>query len=186
MTSKVTTTVAAMGFAAMTVMGSANAEDARYYGGLSIGQSRISESGSVGGIRVTLDDEDLAYQGQFGVVFGNGMDIALEATDFGEHEATVCAGRTCVSGDIEIYSLGLALSSLLELDNGLRIVPKLGVHLWRLEAGDSRSSRTTDPYYGLGVNYPVAEDMDFFGGVNLYKLGDADIGYLHLGLRSYF
>ena len=194
---------------AVLVSPCALADDAGWYGGLSIGQSKAKiddariASGLLGGgfatSSISNDDHDTGYKLFGGYQFNR--NIALEGGyfdlgRFGFMATTLPAGT--LNGTIKLRGLNLDLVGTLPVTDNFSVFGRVGMNY--AEARDSfsgtgavnvinpnPSKKDTNYKLGLGLQYAFSESLAMRAEVERYRINDAvgnkgDVDLVSLGL----
>lgn len=200
-----------LGLVALAVIASpyAAADDAAWYAGASLGQSKANidnagiSRGLLGGgfttTAINADDRDTGYKLFGGYQFNK--NFALEAGyfdlgSFGFAATTVPAGT--LNGNIKLKGLNLDAVGMLPLTERWSAMGRVGVNY--AEASDSFTGtgavnvlnpnpgkREANYKVGLGVQYAVTDSLSIRGEAERYRINDAagsrgDIDLVSLGL----
>lgn len=164
--------------------------------------AQVYVSGAVGASEIdvecdgasTCDTKDTAFKLVGGYEFGNGFAAELGYANFGKAKAA--EPGVSLEAKASALMLGVAYQAQINQDWGLNF--RLGIASVKAEisgsvagvgsASDDDSS--TQPYYGLGVNYAVAKNVKLEFGADFTKAeyaGEkADVRAITIGVRYAF
>lgn len=185
------------------------AEEAGWYGGLNIGQSRAKiddariTSGLIGGgfasAALTNDDRDTGFKVFGGYQFNKNFSLEggyFDLGRFGFVANTVPLGS--LTGNIKIKSVNLDLVGTLPLTERLSAFGRLGVSNAKAEdrftgtglvrvLNPNPSKRDTNGKFGVGLQYAFTDSLGMRAEVERYRINDAvgnkgDVDLVSLGL----
>lgn len=170
-----------------TLIGSfcAQAEDAGWYLGASIGRSSVDED--LDG--ATLDDDATAFRLYGGFDFNEYFGVEAQYIDFGTIEESASIGALTVNVDADANGFGLAGVGRLPLSEKFSLSGKLGFHAWDVDLttnGIDDSDSDQDLYLGAGAEFRFADTWRVVGEVERYTLDDVDVLVFSLGARVRF
>lgn len=204
-----------LGLMAVALLASplAAAQDAKWYGGINIGQSRAKIdderitrnllSGGFTGVSILDDDRDVGYKLYGGYQFNKNFALEggyFDLGKFGFTATTVPAGT--LNGNIRLRGLNLDAVGILPITEKFSALGRVGVNY--AEARDtfsgtgavnvtnpSPSKRDTNYKYGLGVQYAFTESLAMRVEAERYRIDDAvgnkgDVDLISVGLLYRF
>lgn len=213
---KLTRASGALGLAVLAVIASpfAAADDAGWYVGANVGQSRAKiddariTSSLIGrgfsGVSIDDDDRDTGYKLYGGYKFNKNFAVEGGYFDLGRfgYAATMDQPGT-LNGNIKVKGLNLDLVGMLPLTEKFSVFGRVGVNY--AEAKDTfrgtqssiyapdvnRSKRDTNYKVGLGLQYAFTESLAMRAEVERYRINDAvgnkgDIDLVSVGLVYQF
>lgn len=191
----------------------AAAEDAQWYGGINIGQSRAKIddpritrsllSGGFTGVSILDDDRDTGYKLYGGYQFNRNFALEggyFDLGKFGFTATTVPAGT--LNGNIRLRGFNLDAVGILPITEKFSALGRVGVNY--AEARDhfsgtgavnvsnpNPSKRDTNYKYGLGVQYAFTESLAMRVEAERYRINDAignkgDVDLISVGLLYRF
>jgi OmpA-OmpF porin, OOP family len=187
--SKVTKGLAILGLAsAMAFAGPALAQDAGWYVGATLGQSK-SKDACEGG-PVDCDDKDNAWRILGGYQFNKNLAIELGYTDLGE--ASASGGGFTASIEAAVWEL-VAVGSLPITPN-FSVYGKLGMYrgetdlTTNLPGISNESESNTDLTFGIGVRWDFTKNLGLRAEYQVYQdvgggnIGEGDVEVISLGV----
>ena len=181
--------LAVLGFsAALAFTVPAAAQDAGFYAGLSLGQSKADDACTgVSGPGVSCDDKDTAWKILGGYQFNRNFAVELGYTDLGEVSAT--DGVDTVS--IESTAFELVALGMMPIADKFSVYGKIGVYRGETDAsapGISISESNTDLTFGIGVRYDFTRNLGVRAEWQKYTdvgggdIGEADVDVISVGV----
>jgi OOP family OmpA-OmpF porin len=190
---KKTVAIIGLSVAAIGVSSAANAQDAGFYVGGSIGRSDTNNDvGSLAALGVVVtgnDERDTGWKVFGGYQITKNWGVELSYVDFGNFGITGRLGATPVTADAKVSGIALAAVGTLPLNDSFSLFAKLGGVYGTVKSSAvagtafvSDKDRTTDWTAGIGVKFNVnknfairaeAERYEFSsnGNANLYTIG---------------
>jgi OOP family OmpA-OmpF porin len=146
----------------------ASAQDAGFYAGAAVGQSRISDACE--GVTVACDDKDTAWKVFGGYQFNKNFGAEVGYVDLGKATANGVITGVTVSADAKVKGFEVLGVGTLPIANNFSAYGKLGFFRWDLDvsatgvisgfsATVSASETGTDFTFGLGLKYDFAKNI---------------------------
>ena len=156
-------------------------------------------------ISSNLDEEGGGYSIYLGWPINESFDFEMSYQDFGEASLSgnsgdqfILDGTTYEFTDTATLkysarSAGYALKSNIELQNGLKIYGKLGLHKWDLDfditstnTSASADDEGTDMFYGAGIQYILKDNLNARAGISRYEFDGDDVDSINFGISISF
>ena len=139
-----------------------------------------------------LDEDDTSFGLYLGWRFNEWFAIEGDYTSFGDIEGSLTPpelGR----GSVEPESLGVAAVGYIPFSEQFSAFGKAGFHSWDLnpEFGEDvedviGEDDSTDPYYGLGVQFDFQNNLALRAQYTRFEFGDGDSDEVSVGLQYTF
>jgi OOP family OmpA-OmpF porin len=159
---------------------------APWYGGISVGQSKL-DNACVGGL--SCDDKDTSYRLFAGTKFNNWLGLELGATQFGKWDRA--------GGQTKAWAADVVATAGVEVARNSSIFAKVGAAYTQTEVGGTvaglQTGKETDwaPRYGVGAqiglsqNWALRADWDRYQNVT-FRGGEQDVDVWMLGVQYSF
>lgn len=179
-----------------------------WYGGLSMGQTKIKDFNSLcsdlltvlpGGSTCSTDDTDTGWKIFAGNQFNKNAAVEFGYIDLGKGTASLSGPGVGGSVSWEAKGFNLALVGILPVDNAFGVLGRIGIFRWDVDIsasglGGSYSDSATgaDLTYGIGVKYDFNKTIGMraewerfkdIGDENTTGQGDVDLLSLSLVYR---
>ena len=175
--------------AGLMVSGQALAEETgssegNFYIGAGIGYGMTDEStsGDVGGtpVTITIDDEDVTFQGLIGYRLNDYLAVEAYAADLGSYAVNgTVAGIPVSAGDMDATSIGAGVVLSMPLGEDLRPFVRGGVQWWEADFDAAGvTADDTDWYAGLGLEFELTEQFWLRGEWTRYQLDEVEVDNL--------
>jgi OOP family OmpA-OmpF porin len=151
--------------------------DHGFYAGVGAGSSFVDER--------NYDDEDVAFSVFAGYQFNRYLGLEAGYADFGELKPRGEGDR------LEADSAYLTLVGTLPITERFSAYAKAGVHRWDLDTAlpgltGSRDDNSTDPTYGIGVQYRFNDLFSLRGEYSRFEVDDLDLDLAQVQARFDF
>jgi OOP family OmpA-OmpF porin len=184
----------AIALALTLAAGTAAAQEAGFYLGASVGQSKVSNGGCEGASGgITCEDTDTAFKVFGGYQFNR--NIALEL-GYSDRLAKLSASGFGTSAEVTVSAFEIVAVPSLPLSENFSLYGKVGVYAASTEArssfGATADDSNTGGTIGLGVAYhfnkniTARADWQRYAKVGGDNVGEADIDTLNIGLLFRF
>jgi len=146
----------------------ASAQDAGFYAGAAVGQSRVKDACE--GVTIACDDKDTAWKVFGGYQFNKNFGAEVGYVDLGKATANGVITGVAVSADAKVKGFEVLGVGTLPIANNFSAYGKLGFFRWDLDvsatgaisgfsATVSASETGTDFTFGLGLKYDFAKNI---------------------------
>ena len=173
-------------------------QDAGFYLGASIGQSKAKDTCEDPG-PFSCDDKDTAWKIFAGYQFNRHLAVEAGYTDLGEISISAASGTTSIRGTIEVSAFELMGVGSFPVVDRFSLYGKLGIYraeteqkltvtLGTLSIPDNKSEKNADLTFAFGARFDVTRNLgvraewqrylDVGGG----EIGEDDIDVLSLGV----
>ena len=150
---------------------SASKARADWYAGAAVSQAYVNESG--------LDENDTGGKIFGGYRFNDYIAAEAEYYDFGD--------QTDNTNSFSVNGAGLALVGSVPVTDSLSVFAKGGLHSWNLDvsgpiAAQFTDTSSTDPYYGVGIDYSINDRWGIRGEYTRYEVDNFDVDVASVGV----
>jgi OOP family OmpA-OmpF porin len=208
---KLKTTKLLLASSLLIATGIASAADpAGYYGGLSVGRSRIdsnlggidgslSSAAGLNGLSSSIDRNDTGFKLRFGYDFVQGLAVEAGYIDFGKAAYNGSFTGGSASGSIKASGVNLDLLGKLPLSQNVTMFGKAGMLFSSLKTEASANgvsigdtSHRVVPGLGFGMDYSLTRSLALRAEVERYyrlgndNTGKSDADLLSVGLNARF
>ena len=146
----------------------ASAQDAGFYAGAAVGQSRAKDACE--GVTIACDDKDTGWKVFGGYQFNKNFGAEVGYVDLGKATANGVITGVAVSADAKVKGFEVLGVGTLPIANNFSAYGKLGFFRWDLDvsatgaisgfsATVSASETGTDFTFGLGLKYDFAKNI---------------------------
>jgi hypothetical protein len=136
------------------------------------------------------DVEETGYKAYLGYAFNDVLRAEMGYVDFGRYQARFdLPGPGFQNVDLNAHGTTLSAELAVPLAEDIAVFAKAGLVFWEAEGiagGFGLAEDGEDGFFGLGMRFRLAPNLDVAGGFERYRLAETDVDVTSLGLALRF